>query len=248
MVQSIQELVMGAANDKKTNQALMKNLSDITMKLQDVSERDRLMEEENAKLRHELNVIKEKLNHNENIPLENISNLDDSSIPGLVAKWEADFSIFRHQLKTMSETDLKIEESRIRLNDEIMTLRLNRNRTMETLERITETGLSLFRKKLSALLKANNDLSLDNIEMKEQLTILNNTLQNSVSKGQLGALTSDYNQRFQTLDSTFKNISSTEDEILESCCAEKGNENKGQVPGIYKITLMSKSNMNLYFQ
>jgi hypothetical protein len=191
------------------------------------------MEEENAKLRQELNVIKEKLNHNESIPLKNITNLDVSSIPGLVAKWEADFSIFRHQLKTMSETDLKIEESRIRLNDEIMTRRLNRNRTMETLERLTESGLSLFRKELSTLQKANDDLALDNIEMKEELAQLDDTLQDTVSNEHLDALTKDYNERFQIFDVTLKNFSLTKNETLEKCFAEIRNKSTELSSGIY---------------
>lgn len=239
MVKHIQDLVMVTADNKKTNQALMRNLSDITTMLQAITEKDRLIEEENVQLKLELDILKDAINNNEKLPRKNIHNFDMTTIPLLVAKWERDYSEFKHQLKTMIETDRNMEEARNRLDDEIMKLRLNRNFTVEALERLTETGLSLARKQLSTLQEANEELSSDNTEMEKQLAILNGSLRNTVNKEQIAVFRFDYNQRFQMFNQTLNNYSLSINETLESVLAEKRNECDEQTSGKYKIPLIS---------
>ncbi|XP_048770459.2 fibroleukin-like [Ostrea edulis] len=232
MVKHIQDLVMVTADNKKTNQALMRNLSDITTMLQVITEKDRLIEEENVQLKLELDILKDAIKNNEKIQQKNIHNLDMTTIPLLVAKWERDYSEFKHQLKTMIETDRNMEEARNRLDDEIMKLKLNRNLTVEALQRLTDTGLSLARKQLSALQEANEELSSDNTEMEKQLAILNGSLRNTVNKEQIAVFRFDYNQRFQMFNQTLNNYSLSINETLESFLAEKRNECDEQTSGV----------------
>ncbi|XP_048770811.2 angiopoietin-1-like [Ostrea edulis] len=231
MLQNIKDLVMDAEDNKKTNQALMRNISDVTAIMQTITEKDRLIEKENDQLRLDLNILKDAINHEDKNPRKSIHNLDLTTIPILLTEWEADYLEFNYKLKTMIEADRKIQETRNKLNDEIVTVRSKRNMTTETLERLMEMGLSLARKQTSTIQNANHELSSDNIEIKKQLAMLNDTLQNAVNKGDVDVFRIHYNERFQMFDATLMNLSLSINETVEKGLAERRNGHDEQTKG-----------------
>lgn len=239
MLQNIKDLVMDAEDNKKTNQALMRNISDVTAIMQTITEKDRLIEKKNDQLRLDLNILKDAINHEDKNPRKSIHNLDLTTIPILLTEWEADYLEFNYKLKTMIEADRKIQETRNKLNDEIVTVGSKRNMTTETLERLMEMGLSLARKQTSAIQNANHELSSDNIEIKKQLAMLNDTLQNAVNKEDVDVFRIHYNERFQMFDATLMNLSLSINETVGKGLAERRNGHDEQTKGKYEMMLIS---------
>ncbi|XP_062609839.1 angiopoietin-2-like [Saccostrea cucullata] len=194
MVQKIQSLVMDAIDSKNDKQLIKTKLSEVTKDLQDMETRNRIMEEENAKLREELKMVYGTVNDNSNLTKEEIQNLDQrmnnktSALHDENLKQALKNSDFEKQFDLLNKTIKQMERN---VRKDIETLKSSDISTMERIDTLNKSSVievnknfqkikeldDSFRNKSLVLENTDRGLSQGMEALQDQMNEMNATLQ-----------------------------------------------------------------------